>query len=448
MPFSSVQLTPPRSSADKHPAIALAAPALTLGTLCKGTRDEGNEMGERLAETLVLVFTGGVSLQQWRESGLLTREWALYRDILAQGWYDRILLVTYGGPDDASTIEPYLNAVERARVSVISNHHHLGGREYIATLPERVRAALTPASSVVVKTNQMHGGDVAVSIRDCLDTAGHPVAFIARGGYLWSRFVAHEHGPASRQAMHAAQREALLCRSADIIVGTTGRMVEDLAWRHELDPGRLLEIPNYVIIDRPAKRAAERDKSLILYAGQLVARKRVDTLIRAVAMLPKHLPARLLIVGAGPSQLGLEALTLDLNAPVTFQSRMSHEELLDMMGRCSVYVQASDLEGHPKTVLEAMATGAPVVVADSPGLGGVVRHGATGLKVPGDPQSFAHALEALLADEEWRDVLGSTASRIVRDEFGLPNILRLENNAHRRAIELASLRRRAREQAA
>jgi len=405
-------------------------------------------MGERLAETLVLVFTGGVSLEQWRDSGLLTREWALYREILSQGWYDRIVLVTYGGPEDAAVIEPLLDAVENTRVSVISNDHRLGGREFVATLPERVRAALVPGSSVVIKTNQMHGGEVAVAIRDCLDTAGHPVSFIARGGYLWSRFVAHEHGPASRQAMQAAQREALLCRSADIIVGTTGRMIEDLAWRHELDPGRLLEVPNYVIVDRPAKRVNEREKGLILYAGQLVARKRVDTLIRAVAMLPKHTPARLLVVGAGPSQLGLEALTLDLDAPVTFQPRMSHEELIETMGRCSVYVQASDLEGHPKTVLEAMAAGAPVVVADSPGLGGVIRHGATGLKVLGDPQSFSHAIEALLADEEWRDVLGNTAARMIRDEFGLPTILRLERNAHQRAIELASLRRRAREQAA
>jgi glycosyltransferase involved in cell wall biosynthesis len=405
-------------------------------------------MGERLAETLVLVFTGGVSLEQWRDSGLLTREWAMYREILSQGWYDRVVLVTYGGPNDAAVLDPLLDVVERTRVSVISNDRNFGGREYIATLPERVRTALVPGSSVVLKTNQMHGGEVAVAIRDALDIAGHPVAFIARGGYLWSRFVAHEHGPASRQAMHAAQREALLCRSADIIVGTTGRMIEDLAWRHELDPGRLLEVPNYVILDRPAKRASERDKHLILYAGQLVPRKRVDTLIRSVAMLPKHAAARLLVVGAGPSQLGLEALTLDLNAPVSFQSRMSHEELLETMGRCSIYVQASDLEGHPKTVLEAMATGAPVVVADSPGLGGVIRHGATGLKVLGDPQSFSHAMEALLADEEWRDVLGNTAARMIRDEFGLPTILRLENTAHRRAIELATLRRRAREQAA
>lgn len=405
-------------------------------------------MGERLAETLVLVFTGGVSLEQWRESGLLTREWALYRAMLAGGWYDRVVLVTYGGPDDAAVLEDILDVVERTRVQVISNDRSLGGREYIATLPDRVREALTPGSSVVIKTNQMHGGEVAVTIRECLDNAGHPVTFVARGGYLWSRFVAHEHGPASRQAMHAAQREALLCRSADIIVGTTDRMIEDLAWRHELDPGRLMVVPNYVILEREPKQVQDRERGLILYAGQLVPRKRVDTIIRAVASLPKHLDARLLVVGAGPSQLGLEALTLDLNAPVTFQPRMAHEELIDAMSRCSIYVQASDLEGHPKTVLEAMATGAPVVVADSPGLGGVVRHGATGLKVAGDPQSFSHAIEALLADEEWREVLGRASARVVRDEFGLPTILRLEKNAHRRAIELATLRRRAREQAA
>jgi len=405
-------------------------------------------MSQRIADNLILVFTAGVSLEQWRDSGLLTREWALYRAILADGWYDQLVLVTYGNAGDAKVLDSILTPEELVKVNIVSNERSLGGREYAASLSERVRRIIAPGSTSVVKTNQMHGGDTGLTIAQDLKAAGHDCALIARGGYLWSRFVAHELGPSSRQAIQASLREGLLCREADIIVGTTGRMIEDLAWKHELDSARMMLVPNFVLVDHPISRVSSRTKGLLLYAGQLVARKRVDILVRAIAMIPKELGAMLHIIGSGPSQVGLEALAKDLDAPVKFSQRMAHEDLLAEMGRCSAYVQASDLEGHPKTVLEAMTTGAPVIVADTPGLGGVVRHGATGLKVLGEPASFAHAIETLLGDEDWRDVLGTTAAQVVRTECGLPKILELEREAHVRASSLAALRRRAQEQAA
>lgn len=405
-------------------------------------------MSNRLANNLVLVFTAGVSIQQWAESGLLTREWALYRALLADGWYDRLTLVTYGGPDDDAALAACATPDELARTTIISNDRALGGRDYVDSLPARVHETLAPDASVVVKTNQMHGGDVAVGIVEALRRAGHATALIARGGYLWSRFVAHEHGPSSRQAAQASQRESVLCRAADVVIGTTPRMIEDLSWRHELDPSRAMVVPNYVVIDHRIRHAADREAGMLLYAGQLVPRKRVDVLIRAVHMLPRECGARLTVVGAGPSLVALDALAKDLNAPVSFLPRVPHEELLGLMGRCAAYVQASDLEGHPKTVLEAMASGAPVIVADMPGLGVVVRHGATGLKVAGDAQSFSHAIEALLMDEEWREVLGATAAQVARAQFGLPTIVALEREAHERALAVALVRQRAEGKAA
>ena len=392
-------------------------------------------MPDRIADTLVLVFTYGMSLRGWQSSGLLAREWALYDALLPR--YERLVLATYGGPDDAAALDAVIRPEHRPKVAVVCRAPGISVEAHAADLPARVAASVGDARTVVVKTNQMVGGEVAVGITQTLRAGGRRVALVARGGYLWTRFAAHDHGPDSPAATDAAAREGALCAAADLVVGTTPDMVEDLAWRYLLPPERVTVIPNYVLIDRPVRPASERTPGLLLYAGQLSPRKRVDLLIRAVAMLDAatRSAVTLEIIGEGPERKALGALAASLAAPVRFLPRLPHHDVIERMSACAVYAQASELEGHPKTVLEAMAAGTPVVVADAPGLGDVVTHGGTGLRLPPDPAAFAHALQELLRDEDWREQLGGAASRAIRTSFGLPTVIALECAAHRRAAD-------------
>ncbi|CAG1001443.1 D-inositol 3-phosphate glycosyltransferase [Phycisphaerales bacterium] len=393
-----------------------------------------------IADNLTLVFTAGVSLRTWRDTGLLSREWALYRELLPH--YGSITLLTYGGADDPAILAGLLSPDEAAKVRVICNDQHLAPGAYSRSIASRVAASLKASRSVVVKTNQMAGGDTAISIANALREVNHTVGFIARGGYLWTRFVAYEHGPQSAEALSAAAKERFLCQAADAVVGTTSDMVEDLAWRYGLDPQRCVVVPNYVLIDTPVRSPEEREPATLLYAGQLSNRKRVDILIRAAAALrdEARVQARLEVIGDGPERAALESLAAQLSAPVTFRSRVAHEELLERMGRCTIYLQASELEGHPKTVLEAMGSGATVLVAKSPGLGEVVTHGMNGLRVDTDPAAFSAAINELLPDPEWRAVLGHAAARTIRQQFGLPSVMDLELEVHRRALAHGSRR--------
>jgi glycosyltransferase involved in cell wall biosynthesis len=198
-------------------------------------------------------------------------------------------------------------------------------------------------------------------------------------------------------------------------------------------------IPNYVL--PISSELAEREPGLIVFAGSLVARKRVDILINAVAALGlADSKVKLEILGDGPERLVLETLARDLHAPVVFRGRLPHRETLARMCACQIYVQASSLEGHPKAVIEAMACGAPVIVADSPGLGPVVHHGVTGLRCAGDVQSFTHVMQELLADDDWRQVLGSSGARLAESTYGLSTISQLEADVHRRAMNLVMTR--------
>lgn len=393
----------------------------------------------KIADSLVLAFTSGVSLRAWEQSGMIDREWALYRQLVPH--YRRIVLVTYGDVTDREVLERLLKSgEERAVVRLICNHDCVDLRAYTRTAPARVVELLKDCSSVVVKTNQMMGGEVAVEITEALRTAGKFVGLIARGGYLWSRFVTYEHGPHSEAAQDAAARERHLCTAADMVIGTTDDMVDDLAWRYALNPGQTRVIPNYVLADGMVVPSEGREPNTVLYAGQLVARKRVDVLIEAVATEDIREKVKLKIVGEGREEKRLRELAQKLNAPVEFCARVPHRELMTLMESCTLYAQASELEGHPKTVLEAMAAGAPVLVAASPGLAEVIDHGSSGIRVQPTAEAFSLAINDLLPDPEWRDLLGSTAARVVRARFGLPTILREEMEVHRVALSRGAAR--------
>lgn len=399
-------------------------------------------MSQYLADALVVVFTAGVSLRDWVASGLLPREWPLYERLRPE--YSRIILVTHGGPDDLTVGQYWKELTEGVSSNppeVICNASNEDPVVYTGLLPRLVAERLGGAQSVVVKTNQMQGGDVAARITQHLRTQGFIAGLIARGGYLWSRFVASEHGAHSTQAADAAATEGELCRASDVIIGTTQQMLDDLAWRYSLDPARMHLVPNYVLATHEPVPAAAREPGRVLYAGQLVHRKRVDVLIEAIAQVKAggQENAVLEIIGDGPEEKNLKELAARLNAPVEFRNRISHGELIARMSRCSIYAQASELEGHPKTVLEAMATGAAVIVADSPGLAEVVQIGATGLRVASDAASFAHAIGQLLNDEDWRDNLGFAAARTARQSYALENVIDLERRAHEAAIARAGL---------
>jgi glycosyltransferase involved in cell wall biosynthesis len=396
-------------------------------------------MSHTIADALVVVFTYGVSLRTWLDTGGISRELALYEKLAPH--YGKIILFTYGGPNDQKILDEALDPALRSKFTLVCNSLRQDTAVYSAAAPSLVRGSLPNAERVVVKTNQMAGGHVAARITQHLRSFGVKTGLVARGGYLWSRMTAYEHGPASKQAADAAAIERELCTAADVVVGTTQSMIDDLSWRYLIDASRTRLIPNYIIVpDGQTKTASERVPGLILYAGQLVRRKRVDVLIDAVGQLEPEIREKvtLEIVGDGPELESLSAQAQQVGAPVTFRGRLSHAELAARMNECSIYAQASELEGHPKTVLEAMAAGAPVVVANSTGLGDVVMLGATGLRVALEPEAFSRAIFELLNDADWRDVLGAGASRVMHVTLGLDATIPKEVECHQYALHHAT----------
>lgn len=140
----------------------------------------------------------------------------------------------------------------------------------------------------------------------------------------------------------------------------------------------------------------------LVHFGRVRKYKAIDVVLRALVRVRESLPdARLVVVGDGPELPALKrlAVRLGIGDAVLFTGRLGPREIVEMLNRCHVFLNASPKEGWGLTVVEANACGLPVVGSDRPGLRDSIRHGETGFLVPyGDADAFAARALELLQD--------------------------------------------------
>ncbi len=297
---------------------------------------------------------------------------------------------------------------------------------------------------VVTRTMQLTDGGASAQIAGAARERGAEAARIARGGHIHSRFVGNRDGAESPAAIRAGEFERVLCLESDLVVGTTGKMVDDLAWRWSLPDAVCRVIPNFVDDETPVDADAPREAGTILVVGPLEPFKNTDLIVRAIGAMPRAARGSftLEVVGDGSQRDRLESLAAELGVNTRFLGRLPHAEVLARMRACAAYVQASSYEGHPTALIEAMAAGAPVIVADTPGLGIVVDNGVSGVIVPGTPESITYALSGVLEDDGWREMLGRSAAAAAVRRYGISRVFDLECEACASALEHARTRKR------
>ena len=182
---------------------------------------------------------------------------------------------------------------------------------------------------------------------------------------------------------------------------------------------RIDVIPNGVDIEPAGTNDRGRDQNRVVAAGRLHRQKGFDVLLEAwPAIAHQHPQARLTIYGEGPEREALEA-TLRRHggatgAAVSLPGRT--DDLVSILERSGVFVLSSRWEGMPNVVLEAAATGCPIVATDVDGVREVVGDRAA-LVRPDDPEALSAAICGLLADpERWLATSQSLQSH-VRQNF-------------------------------
>jgi glycosyltransferase involved in cell wall biosynthesis len=145
----------------------------------------------------------------------------------------------------------------------------------------------------------------------------------------------------------------------------------------------------------------------IVHFGRMRKYKSIDLVIRAFARVREALPsARLLVIGDGPERENLIrfARGLGLGESVEFPGAVSTSDLVGVLNRAHLFINASPKEGWGLTVIEANACGLPVVASRRPGLQDSVKDGETGYLVEyGDVEGFARrSIELLTEPATWQ----------------------------------------------
>jgi len=165
----------------------------------------------------------------------------------------------------------------------------------------------------------------------------------------------------------------------------------------------------------------------ILFVGRLVAKKGLDHLLRAFPAVLARVPnAELVIVGDGSLRAQHEALAASLGLSPRFTGVQTPDEVRGWMQSShvlaapSVVTGAGDAEGLPVTIMEALATGLPVVAFPSGGSADGIRDGDTGVIVePGDEAGLADRISRVLLDEALRSRMSAAARTLALDEFSI-----------------------------
>ncbi len=159
-----------------------------------------------------------------------------------------------------------------------------------------------------------------------------------------------------------------------------------------------------------------RDVFLVSYHGRVEKRKNVDLLIRGVARARASTPVHACIIGDGPMIDEVRALAAKLEAPATFTGFRT--DVARLLSAADAAVHLSTAEGMPNSVLEAMASGLPVIASAATSHAVQIDDGVHGFLVPpGQAEPIAEAILKLARAPELRMRMGRAARKRAAEEF-------------------------------
>lgn len=190
-----------------------------------------------------------------------------------------------------------------------------------------------------------------------------------------------------------------------------------------IDPAAV--IPNGIPLDRFGRESDWRERNgfasgdlLMVSVARLEPQKNPLGLLEAFAAAGVGASCRLLLAGDGSLRRETEAKAAALGIAERVRFLGARTDVAEMLAACDLFVLASDWEGSPVSILEAMASGLPVIATAVGGVPELVEDGVSGLLAPpGDAVALAAALRRLASDPEARRRFGQ-AGRERAERFG------------------------------
>ncbi|MCC7062537.1 MAG: glycosyltransferase [Planctomycetes bacterium] len=401
----------------------------------------------------------------------------VYQELLGLGHMGLDVRLFHWSLGDGSLLPKDFQVIDWRRVQLqpIPEIHRRDMRHFEKTKPGRLRAFLERVALATGRSVESLEKE-AVVLQGCTFAR---MAEVARATYLHSYFFYDQSFMAMLAAWLLGLPRGITCYAdhmlndypfklvalhvelADVVVATSARVRQELVLKSsQSHHDKVLVKPNGVDgrrFPRMDREMRGRDEILeVVSVSRIEPKKGLTYLVDAVADLKRRGRKVLVhVVGerdhfdtgghAYAAKFELSISQLGLEKEIVLHGAMNQDELLPILRRCRVFVapyvelESGDKDGIPTAMLEAMATGMPVVTTDSGSIGEAVSNEVEALVVPQrDSKRLADAIERLIVDPELEIRLGRAGNdRFVR-QF---DVATTEKALHDRIAELLATKR-------
>ena len=204
---------------------------------------------------------------------------------------------------------------------------------------------------------------------------------------------------------------------------TVSRSGAELGRRYRItEPSRIVAIHNGIADSAERVHSGENPVPIAVMVARFNSFKDHETIVRAFVEL--KLPARLQLIGGGPTRSAVERLVTELGIGDKVEFLGDRDDVIPLICKADVFVLASKLDNLPISILEAMRAGMPVIASDVGGISELVKHRETGILVaPMSVTPMVEALTDLLGDRYLRERMGRAGRTRYELRFSLQRMI-------------------------
>jgi len=243
---------------------------------------------------------------------------------------------------------------------------------------------------------------------------------IARTGYIWSKFAVQNND--NKIGIFIIKLiEKIVYKFANVIISSSKKDKEYVEVQNKFT-GKSFLIQNYVDTENFRPMNLQKKAASLCFIGRLEVQKNLFELLKALINSEYNLS----IVGEGSLKDNLIKFSRENKIKVEFPGIVGNERLPQLLNQHEVFILPSVYEGMPKSLLEAMACGLPVIGNDVEGINEVVVNNFNGLLCKKDADSIRETIDFLFKDIDLKNNLAKNARETIIKDFSLNSVLKKE----------------------
>ena len=355
-----------------------------------------------------ILFSYGISLNDWKKTGLIERELEIYKKLSK---YHKITLITFGNKDDLKFKAKFKG------FNIIPIYKFIKKRnKYVNFLisffiPIILRKNFKEID--ILKCNQMWGSWIAI-----VNKIFNKKEYIQRCGYEMYQNELHSDNFFKKKIYFFISYFGYLF-SKKIIV-TTKEIKYFIIKYFRINSVKIFVIPNYINTKKFRHLKCKKHNSY-LFVGRLSEEKNLFKIFHFMSGSKK----KLLVIGNGKLKKKLIELRKKLNIDVSFLNNIQNNKLVKIYNKFKFFILMSKYEGNPKVLLEAMSCGCICLVSRSQGISNIVKNNYNGFYIK-DKLHFENLTNQIINNKKLILRISKNSQNFIKKNNSLETIIKKE----------------------